>query len=115
MFQGLEGATGSHQLALEAHQWGGGQHAAKRLRRANLLACGIGLPMESVTGDVNGLRIGTPELVRLGMTPHDMDDLASLVAAGLSVDVDPADVATRVTSWRSRFSGVHFTAQLGRD
>ena len=46
VFQGLEGATRSHQFALEAHQWGGGQHAAKRLRRANLLACGIGLPME---------------------------------------------------------------------
>lgn len=114
VFQGLGGATGSHQFALGAHQWGGGQHAAKRLRRANLLACGIGLPMESVAGDVNGLRIGTPELVRLGMKPDDMDDLASLIAAGLSLDVDPADVAPRVTHWRSRFSGVHFTAQLGR-
>ncbi len=110
VFQGLEGATRSHQFALEAHPWGGGQRAAKRLRRSNLLACGIGLPMESVAGDVNGLRIGTPELVRLGMKPHDMDDLASLVAAGLSPDVDPADLASRVTRWRSRFTGVHFTA-----
>ena len=44
------------------------------------------------------------------MKPHDMDDLAALIAAGLSLDVDPADVAPRVTRWRSRFSGVHFTA-----
>ena len=110
VFRGIHGATRSHQFALEAHQWGGGQRAAKQLRQANLLACGIGLPMEAVDGDVNGLRIGTPELVRLGMEPHDMDELASLIAAGLAPNADLVGVATRVTQWRTRFSGVHFTA-----
>ena len=110
VFQGVEGASSSHQFALEAHQWGGGQRAAKHLRQSNLLASGIGLPMEAVDGDVNGLRIGTPELVRLGMKPSDMDELASLIADGLAPDADLADVATLVTRWRSRFSGVHFTA-----
>lgn len=108
--QGVAGPTHSHQLAVEAHQWGGGQRAAKRLRQANLLACGIGLPTDPVEGDVNGLRLGTPELARIGATPGDMDDLASLVAEALSLDADPADVAGRVTRWRSRFSGVHHTA-----
>jgi len=110
VFEGLEGASRSHQFALKAHQWGGGQRAAKQLRQANLLACGIGLPMEPVEGDVNGLRIGTPELVRLGMKPQDMDELAALIADGLAPDADPVGVATRVTRWRTRFSGVHFTA-----
>ena len=105
-----EGATQSHQFAIEAHQWGGGQHAAKRLRRANLLACGIGLPMNAVEGDTNGLRIGTPELVRLGMKSGDMNELASLIADGLAPEADLNSVATRVTQWRTRFSGVHFTA-----
>ncbi len=102
--------TESHQLALEAHRWGGGQRAAQRLRRANLLACGIGLPTGPVDGDLNGLRIGTPELARLGMSADDMGELAGLVADGLDTGVDPAGVAERVTSWRSQFSGVHFTA-----
>jgi len=110
VFQGIDGPTRSHQLALEAQQWGGGQRAAKRLRQANLLACGIGLPRDAVDGDLNGLRIGTPELVRLGMKPSDMDELASLIAEGLSPDADVAAVAMRVSSWRTRFSGVHFTA-----
>jgi len=110
VFQGRQGPTHSHQFAIEANQWGGGQRAAKRLRQANLLACGIGLPVEAVPGDVNGLRIGTPELVRLGMKPGDMDDLASLMADGLAPEADLADVATRVSRWRTRFSGVHFTA-----
>ncbi|MCW2737309.1 aminotransferase class I/II-fold pyridoxal phosphate-dependent enzyme [Nocardioides sp.] len=110
VFEGAGGATASHQLALEAHQWGGGQSAAKLLRRANLLTSGIGLPVDAVDGDMNGLRIGTPELVRLGMKPHDMDELASLIAEGLSAEVDHGDLAARVTTYRSRFSGVHFTA-----
>jgi glycine hydroxymethyltransferase len=80
------------------------------LRQANLLACGIGLPTDPVAGDVNGLRLGTPELVRLGMKPADMDELASLIADGLAPDATLGDVATRVTEWRTRFSGVHFTA-----
>lgn len=110
VFRGIDGAGASHQLAIEARQWGGGQSAAKVLRRANLLASGIGLPVAAVDGDMNGLRIGTPELVRLGMKPHDMDELASLIAEGLSLEVDHDDVAARVTAYRSRFSGVHFTA-----
>ncbi len=110
VFQGIDGPTGSHQLALEARRWGGGQSAARLLRRANLLASGIGLPVEAVDGDLNGLRIGTPELVRLGMGPRDMDVLASLLADALAAGADLDDVASRVTAWRSRFGGVHFTA-----
>ena len=60
---GGEIATRSHQFAVEAAPYGGGQSAARHLRRANLLTCGIGLPVAPVVGDMNGLRLGTPELV----------------------------------------------------
>ncbi|WP_219413466.1 serine hydroxymethyltransferase [Pseudonocardia nigra] len=110
VFTGTHGPTRSHQFALRAHRWGGGQHAARRLRRANLLACGIGLPEAPVDGDVNGLRMGTPELVRLGMQPADMPGLAELITRGLDTDGDPAAVAPDVTAWRKQFSGVHYTA-----
>jgi len=100
--------TESHQFAVRAHPYGGGQTAARRLRRANLLACGIGLPIEPIAGDLNGLRLGTPEIVRRGVTEADMPALASFVARGL--DGDPSRVAADVTAWRQQFSGVHFTA-----
>lgn len=77
VFAAERGATSSHQFAVVAHPYGGGQAAWKRLRRANLLACGIGLPMAAIDGDVNGLRIGTPELVRIGMNGADMPQLPS--------------------------------------
>lgn len=100
--------TVSHQLAVQAGRYGGGQRAARRLRQANLLACGIGLPLDPVAGDTNGLRLGTPELARLGMTAGDMPELAAFVARGLSDDA--AAVGPEVTAWRAGFSGVHFTA-----
>ena len=63
------GFTTSHQFAIEAARFGGGQTAAKRLRKANILTCGIGLPIAPLANDLNGLRFGTPEIVRRGMTP----------------------------------------------
>lgn len=109
VFAADRGCTRSHQFAVLAHRYGGGQRAARRLREANLLACGIGLPTEEVEGDANGLRVGTPEIVRLGMTEADMPDLASFIARNLDENVDPGTVAPEVTEWRSRFSGVRFT------
>ncbi|MDA3626202.1 aminotransferase class I/II-fold pyridoxal phosphate-dependent enzyme [Saccharopolyspora sp. WRP15-2] len=110
LFAGSRGTTRSHQFAIRAQQWGGGQAAAKHLREANLLACGIGLPDSPVEGDVNGLRMGTPELVRLGMEPDDMADLAGLIARGLDRNGDPTAVAPDVAAWRKQFTGVHYTA-----
>jgi glycine hydroxymethyltransferase len=110
VFEGDDGPTRSHQFALVARQWGGGQAAAKRLRRANLLACGIGLPLDPVDGDTNGLRLGTPEAVRLGMKPADMAALATYLADALDPDTDSGRIAQQVTEWRSQFTDVHFTA-----
>ena len=110
VFTGHDGPTRSHQFALRARPWGGGQAAARRLRRANLLACGIGLPEEPIEGDVNGLRIGTPELVRLGLRVDDMPGLADLIARGLDESVAPETVAPDVTAFRARFHGIHYTA-----
>ncbi|WP_030918379.1 serine hydroxymethyltransferase [Streptosporangium amethystogenes] len=109
IFAADRGCTRSHQFSVLAHRYGGGQRAARRLREANLLSSGIGLPVEAVEGDVNGLRIGTPEIARLGMTEADMPELASFIARGLDENVDPGTVAPEVTEWRSRFSGVRFT------
>lgn len=102
------GGTRSHQFAVLAARYGGGQRAARRMRAANLLACGIGLPAAAVDGDVNGLRLGTPEVARLGMTETDMPQLASFISRGLDPGTDPATVAPEVTRWRRQFTGVHF-------
>nr|WP_237267456.1 aminotransferase class I/II-fold pyridoxal phosphate-dependent enzyme [Sulfitobacter alexandrii] len=101
------GFTNSHQFAIEAAEFGGGQAASKTLRKAGFLACGIGLPVAEVPGDMNGLRIGTPELVRWGVGVDDAPMLANLVARALRSD-DPAGLAAETASARARFDRLHF-------
>lgn len=100
------GFTRSHQFAIEAAEFGGGQAASKTLRRAGFLACGIGLPLPEVDGDMNGLRIGTPELVRWGVGPEHAAELAALIFEGLTGD--PEAVAPRTRALRERFDHLHY-------
>lgn len=104
---GASGCGHSHQFAIEAARYGGGQRAAKHLRQAGFLACGIGLPIAELAGDLNGLRLGTPELVRWGMTADDMPHLARCLAQALD-SAQPQDMAAEVAAWRATFDRVHF-------
>jgi glycine hydroxymethyltransferase len=108
VFARERGGTTSHQFAIEAAGFGGGQTAAKLLRKANILSCGIGLPIDEVQGDLNGLRLGTPEIVRWGMGPGDMPALAGFIADALT-GARPAEVvAPEVATFRRQFTKVHF-------
>jgi len=107
VFETATGPTSSHQFAIRAAGYGGGQAASKTLRQAGFLACGIGLPIEAVEGDMNGLRIGTPELVRWGMTTDHMPRLAQLINDALRAN-DPSGMAADVAKWRSEFDSLHY-------
>lgn len=100
LFTTGQGPTRSHQFALRAEPWGGGHATAVRLRDANLLTCAIGLP------DGEGLRLGTPELVRWGMTVGDMERLGDLLVRALRDE--PSSVASEVSALRRRYTRVHF-------
>ncbi|MEL6167720.1 MAG: aminotransferase class I/II-fold pyridoxal phosphate-dependent enzyme [Pseudomonadota bacterium] len=104
VFAGADGFTNSHQFAVEASAFGGGQAASKTLRKAGFLACGIGLPIAAVEGDMNGLRIGTPELVRWGVTSKDAEQLAKLISRGLT----ESGIAAEVSNWRRSFDTLCF-------
>lgn len=104
VFAGAEGFTKSHQFAVVAEPFGGGQTASNTLRQCGFLACGIGLPLSTVDGDMNGLRIGTPELVRWGMTSADAERLADLIHRGLGGE----KIGDEVAFWRREFQDLHF-------
>jgi glycine hydroxymethyltransferase len=95
--------TSSHQFAVEAERWGGGVAMSLRLRTANLLTSAIGLPHASADA---AIRLGTPEIVRRGMTAADMPELAALVHRALTDD--PTTVTGDVIAFRSRFTGLHY-------
>jgi glycine hydroxymethyltransferase len=104
VFLGKQGFTNSHQFAIMAAPFGGGQTASKTLRQGGFLACGIGLPRPPVDGDMNGLRIGTPELVRWGMTTDHADQLADLIMQAIK----GAPVQNEVSQWRRSFNTLKF-------
>ncbi|WP_417680816.1 serine hydroxymethyltransferase [Roseibium sp.] len=107
VFARARGFTTSHQFAVEAASFGGGQTAAKKIAKAGFLACGIGLPIAPVDGDLNGLRIGTPELVRWGVTVNDIPEIAGLLAKALTSDT-PEALAPNVAALRKTFNKVHY-------
>ena len=101
------GFTKSHQFAIIAKEFGGGQMAAKKLRKAGFLASGIGLPIDPVEGDMNGLRFGTPELVRWGVTVDRIGEITSLVVSALRSD-NSEEIAPETAKLRKEFDRVHF-------
>ncbi|PLX44625.1 MAG: serine hydroxymethyltransferase [Hyphomicrobiales bacterium] len=107
VFAAEKGFTRSHQFAVEAARFGGGQAVSKKLRLAGFLTCGIGLPIAPIEGDMNGLRIGTPELVRWGVGMDDIPELAALLARALTSD-DPASLAGETRRLRAKFDRLHY-------
>ena len=108
VFAAEKGFTQSHQFAIEAAKYGGGQTLAKTLRKANLLTCGIGLPLPAMKDDVNGLRMGTPEVVRWGMKAKDMPELAELIGRIIVHNEAPEQVCDDVIAFRKRFGTLTF-------
>jgi glycine hydroxymethyltransferase len=107
---GVEGRghTESHHLALHAARFGGGQSAARHLANANILLCGIGLPLPPVEGDLNGIRIGTQEATRWGMVEGDMTAIAALMARVWLAGEEPETVRRDVIEFRRAFQTMRF-------
>jgi glycine hydroxymethyltransferase len=105
------GFTVSHHIALPAHKWGGGTRTARLLERANLLVSGIGLPLEPVAGDFNGVRLGTQEVTRWGFLPDVMPHVAELICRVLVKGEDPEAVQPEVVALRRGFQNVRFVRE----
>ena len=56
---------------------------------------------------MNGLRIGTPELVRWGVTPDNVDEIAALVVRGLNSNA-PEGLAPEVAELRAQYAQMHY-------
>ena len=114
--QTTAGPTTSHQFAIDAEQWGGGMAGSQILRQVNILACEIGLPGTTVAGGPRtGIRLGTPEIVRWGMTATEMPELAGIIADSLGgtsgsgpAGPNAESLLTRTAQLRARFHRLHY-------
>jgi glycine hydroxymethyltransferase len=102
------GHTQSHHLALSSAPYGGGQGASKHAAKANIMLAGIGLPLPPVEGDLNGIRIGTQEVTRLGMRETEMAEIARFVARVFIEKEEPTAVRADVMEFRKSFQKMSF-------
>lgn len=100
--QGGDAVTDSHQVWLDVRGHGGADAAVERLHAANLIANVNLIPSLGA----KGLRLGTPEVTRLGMTERDMARLAGFVHAALTAD--PAATRDLVAAFARRFRTVRY-------
>ena len=110
------GFTESHQV-LTRH---GGPDSGAGMRAAQTLEdCGIITNMNMLPGDTkamsgpSGLRLGVPELTRVGMGVDEMQDVARFFARALIHEDDPASVSSDVSSFKSDFQTVRYCFEEG--
>ncbi len=110
------GFTESHQV-LTRH---GGPDSGAGMRAAQTLEdCGIITNMNMLPGDTkamsgpSGLRLGVPELTRVGMGVDEMQDVARLFARALIHGDDPSSVSSEVSTFKSDFQTVRYCFEEG--
>ena len=75
------GFTRSHTLAVRVVREGGGAEVARRLADAGVIANKNLLPGDRSPKQPGGVRLGTPEVTRVGMGPREMAEIAELFDA----------------------------------
>ena len=110
------GFTESHQV-LTRH---GGPDSGAGMRAAQTLEdCGIITNMNMLPGDTkamsgpSGLRLGVPELTRVGMGVDEMQDVARFFARALIHGDDPSSVSSEVSTFKSDFQTVRYCFEEG--
>ncbi len=102
------GYSRSHQVAVDVGEHGGGKQIAETLEDAGVICNMNMIPGDESPFDPSGLRLGTQELVRRGMQPEDMDEVAEAYARVVLKDEDPKRVRADVKELATRFDTVHY-------
>jgi glycine hydroxymethyltransferase len=100
--QGGDAITDSHQVWLDVRAHGGADAAVERLHAANLIANVNLIPSLGA----KGLRLGTPEVTRLGMAEPEMARVAGFVHRALTAD--PAGLRDEVAAFARPFDRVRY-------
>jgi glycine hydroxymethyltransferase len=107
--------TASHQV-LTRHgeaDSGAGRDAAALLEEAGIITNMNMLPGDTKAMSPSGLRLGVPELTRVGMRPDEMQDVARFFARTLLSNEDPTIVRRDVAEFKSEFQTVHYCFEPG--
>jgi glycine hydroxymethyltransferase len=113
------GYTESHQLAVDVSNFGDGGTIEKELEKANIILNRQLLPGDIKSGKhymhPSGVRIGVPEVTRLGMKESEMKEIASFIKQIVIDKSDPNKVASAVSKFREQFQKVHYAFENSTD
>ena len=107
--------TASHQV-LTRHgesDSGAGRDAAALLEDAGIITNMNMLPGDTKAMSPSGLRLGVPELTRVGMGTDEMQDVARFFARSLIAGEDPAAVRVDVAEFKGEFQTVQYCFETG--
>ena len=109
------GFTESHQVVTRhgGVDSGAGRKAASKLEESGIITNMNMLPGDTKAMNPSGLRLGTPELTRIGMGTDEMQDVARFFARALLDEEDPASIKKEVREFKSEFQNVHYCFESG--
>jgi len=107
------GFTRSHTLAVRVVREGGGADVARRLADAGIIANKNLLPGDRSPKQPGGVRLGTPEVTRLGMGPREMGEIAELFDALLHRGRPIEEVRARAAELKRDFTAVRYCFAAG--
>ncbi len=113
-----KGFTESHMVLVDASEHGGGLKVERLLEKAGILVNRNLLPWDPRKGrdyrNPSGVRLGTPEVTRLGMKEGEMEEIARLIRRVVIDREEPAKVAREVAKFRRNYQKIHYCFEPGR-
>ena len=109
------GYTASHQV-LTRHgdiDSGAGRKAAQTLENSGIITNMNMLPGDTKAMQPSGLRLGVPELTRVGMGTDEMTDVARFFARALIKNQDTSKIKSDVKAYKSNFQNVKYCFESG--
>jgi glycine hydroxymethyltransferase len=107
------GFTASHTIAVRVTPEGGGSDVARRLADAGIIANKNLLPGDKSPKHPQGVRLGTPEVTRIGMREREMERIADLFDGLLHKGWSTERVASEAADLKSGFTTVQYCFGAG--
>ncbi len=107
------GFTRSHTIAVRVEREGGGEAVARRLADAGIISNKNLLPGDKSPKHPGGIRLGTPEVTRVGMGPKEMERIAGLFDDLLHRGRTTAEVAAAAAELKRGFTTVRYCFGAG--
>jgi glycine hydroxymethyltransferase len=106
------GFTKSHQILLEIGP-GKGKEASKKLENAGIITNMNTIPGDEDPLNPSGLRLGTPELTRIGMKEKEMDEVAEFFKRTLLKKENTKNIKADIKEFRKDFQELHYCFKEG--